>query len=550
MSKITPLIEASEYSELTSYYEENKNRPWQEWLSFDKMLDKPGKQGLVGLLTMKNNEVEKKKYVFKISQYINYLTHHEGIVMKGLNDLATYCPHFCKSVGSILCKVDPKIKKKGNPFNTEAKYPIRKEALLCEFIDKSCKFYNYIRAVDRISEDVLYSSIKQVLLAVTVAQRKKQFTHYDLHSFNVMMRRCNHNVVFLYVLDKENQFAVPTYGHYPVIIDFGFSYIQDMNDGPLWASMGHTDVGFMSDRFDWVADPKLFLVTVSGEIKEKRNSKRAQKFRRVVRNLFHPLTIDWGSGWDEGEEKGAADYVTEMLEDYNPGSTLFEDYEHYCIDLLQSLIILPLEEQDYSEIHISYKAFVKQFMKIENQISSPFYNLYILKGVVDSARHVRAAYMCQDTRLDAIRTFRRKIQDRVQEVANFCKLDSVHYEKMLCSMLMFTRCMEGVLYDVVTSRMDEKQREYEKLPLKSTEQIYAGIEVNLPDDYVYNEKTTIFILDSVKENTGILHLTPEQTNIVNEVHPLCRGTILYDIYLGVKNPRTDKRTDKRTDFAS
>ena len=62
------------------------------------------------------------------------------------------------------------------------------------------------------------------------------------------------------------QHYIPTNGHYPVIIDFGFSYINDMKDGPLWPSMAHTCVGFMSDRFDWVADPKLFLVTVSGEI--------------------------------------------------------------------------------------------------------------------------------------------------------------------------------------------------------------------------------------------------------------------------------------------
>ena len=87
-----------------------------------------------------------------------------------------------------------------------------------------------------------------------------------------------------------------------------------------------------------------------------------------------------------------------MLEDYNIGSTLFEDFDHYCIDLLQSLIILPLEEQDYSQIHKSYTAFLKEWIKIENQITSPFYNLYILKGIVDAARSVRAAYMHTSTR--------------------------------------------------------------------------------------------------------------------------------------------------------
>ena len=529
------LLDINDYSELISYYKDNKHKDWQEWLSFDILFNKPGKQGYVGLMDLKNKDDKKKKYIFKFSQYINYLINHESIVMKGLNEISLYCPHFCKSFGKILCKVDPKNLKEGNPFNTESKYSITKETLLSEYIDKSSKFYNYIRAIDRISENVLYSTIKQVLLAVTIAQKKKQFTHYDLHSFNIMMRKCNKDAVFLYVLDNENQFAIPTCGHYPVIIDFGFSYILDMEDNPLWSSLAHTDVGFMSDRFDWVADPKLFLVTVSGEIKEKRKSKRARKLRRVVKNLFYPLDIDWDSGWDKGEKQGAADYVTEMIRDYNPGSLLFNKYEHYCIDLIQSMIILPIEEQDYNDIGTSYTIFIKEWMKIENQISSPFYNLYILKGIMDAARYVRAAYMCQSTRLDSIRTFRHQVHNRIGEVTNFCKIDNLHFEKMLCSLFIFSKCVEGVLYDIITTRMNEKENEYKKLPLKSIEQIYGAIEANISDDYVYNKNTTVFIFDAFKENCNTFKIPEEYINNINKIHPMARGTYIYDLNNKINN---------------
>lgn len=529
MSKITPLSEVSGYSELLDYYKHNKDKPWQEWLEFDTVFDKPGKQGIVGLFKLKNYKGD-SKYVFKISQYINYLTVHENIVMNGLNQLSPYCPHFVKSIGNILCNVEPKSRKQGNPFDIQSKHPIQKEALLCEFIDKSCKLYNYIRAPERISENVLYSTVKQVLMAINIAQKKKNFTHYDLHSFNIMMRKCNKDVVFLYVFDEENQFAIPTYGHYPVIIDFGFSYISDMIDGPLWTSLAHTDVGFMSDRFDWVADPKLFLVTVSAEIKDKRKTKKARKFRRIVRNIFYPLNLDWYSGWDEGEEKGACDYVTEMLDDYNPGSSLFEDYEHYCIDILQSLVILPLEEQEYSDIGKSYIIFVREFLKIESQISSPFYLLYILKGIIDAARYVRAAYMDTETRISALRTFRNQVAKRVSEVANFCKLDSLHYEKMICSLFVLARCIEGVLYDVVTARMNEKEKEYKKLPLQSVDEIYGAIDANLPDDYKFTKETTVFVLNVMEENCNIYKVPENMLDKVNNMHPLARGTYLYDLY--------------------
>jgi hypothetical protein len=514
------------YNELISYYEQNKDKPWYTWLSFSELFTKPGKQGIVGLLQLKDID---HKYVFKISQYINYLVNHETIVMKGLNDISKFCPHFCKSIGTITAEIEPKVKESSNPFNVKSKYPIRTEVLLSEYIDNSCKFYNYIRS-DKIHEDVLYSTIKQVLIGISIAQKKKSFSHYDLHSFNVMMKRCNKDVVFLYALDEENQFCIPTLGHYPVIIDFGFSYISDMEDGPLWASMAHTDVGFMSDRFDWVADPKLFLVTVSEEIKNKRKTKKAKRLRRIVKNIFYPLNIDWESGWDDLEDKGALDYVLNMVKEYNTSSQLFEEYDHYCMDLIQSLIILPIEEQSYTNINKSYTAWLKEWVKIENEISNPFYNLYILKGVIDAARNARSYYMLKSTSAIAIKMFKDQIYERLGQVSKFCIPKNINFEKMLCSLLVFSRNVEGILYDVITPRMYDKQKEYNKMPLQSTEQIYGAISANIQDKYVYNKKTRVFIFDSTSETCDIFTIPEDKIMNVNDTHSMARGTFIYDMY--------------------
>tara|TARA_Y100000389_G_C17456976_1_gene518789 strand:- start:342 stop:1943 length:1602 start_codon:yes stop_codon:yes gene_type:complete len=528
---LSPLSNISGINEIVSFYEQNKDKNWDEWLSFHTSFDKPGKQGLVGLLKLKNCKSKKNKCVFKISQYINHLVQHESCIIRGLNDIASFCPHYCKFIGNITTKVDPKSRKEGNPFNIESKYPIEKDVLLCEYINNSYKFYNYIKASeDKISEDILYSTVKQVLLALSTAQKNKKFTHYDLHSFNIMMKRCNKNIVFLYVNDEENQFAVPTFGHYPIIIDFGFSYIEDLDDGPLWCSMGHTNVGFLSDRFDWVADPKLFLITVSNEIKMKRKSKKSRKLRRIVRNIFHPLNVDWESGWDEGVQYAASDHILELVSKYNPGSVLFEEYEHYCIDLLLTLIILPLEEQSYDQINMPYEIFLKEFIKIENQISSPFYNLYILKTIVDTARYVRAAYLENTTRKEAINTFKKIIGERIQDVVNFCKLSEIHFEKMLCSLLNFSRDCEGVLYDILSVRVSEKEKEYKKLPLKSCEQMYGAIEVNIPTEYTYTSDTTVVILDSLDKSCNTFKIPSEELSNVNSLHNIAKGTYIYDLY--------------------
>lgn len=517
----------SGYDLLLFHYHENKDVSWQDWLEFYTTFSKPGKQGLVGLLKAKDPDI-KAKYVYKISQYINYLVQHESCIMEGLNELIPYCPHFCKGIGTFQADINPKCRREGNPFNIEG-IKVQKDVLLCEHIDNSTKFYNYIRATDKVSEEVLYSTIKQVLLATALAQRSQQFTHYDLHSNNIMMRKCNKDVVFLYVLDEDNQFCVPTLGNFPVIIDFGFSYIKGLDDGPLWPSMGHTHVGFTSHEYDPFADPKLFLVTVSGEIKEKHGTKKAKRLRRVVRNIFGPLNIDWTNGWDKGK-KSAGDCVMELLSDYNQVSNLFREYEHHCVDIIQSLVILPLQEQDYSNIHTSYTAFLNEWVKIENQISSSYYNLYILKGVVDAARMVGAAYRDKNTREGAVVDFQRAVGDRVNSVVKFCRLNKIRFEVMLCSLLVMARGMEGILYDVVFALRNKKEKQYARMPLKSVEQIYAAIEANIEDEYVYSKNTSVVILDSINGTTDLYEVTEETANIVNSLHSIARGTYLYDLY--------------------
>ena len=534
MSKKSPLNEITGYYDMLSIYKDNKHRPYDIWLEHRETFKNSGKQGIVGILSIKDEfkvKEDNPDLIYKMSQYINYLIQHESSIMNDLNDISPYCPHFCKSIGVISCSVDAKYKKtNNNPFVIKSNHPIEKEVLLMENIEHSCKLYNYIRS-PKISEDIIFSTIKQVLMAITIAQQKKQFTHYDLHSFNIMMKKCDPDVVFLYVLDDGTQFAIPTMGHYPVIIDFGFSYIQGLEDGPLWPSMGHTDVGFMSDRFDWVADPKLFLVTVSGEIKNKRKSENSVKFRHIVKNIFNNLTIDWQSGWDKINSKGAMDYISLLLQEHNvPESIIFNKYEHYSLDLIQSLIILPLEQKDYSDMHISYRAFIKEFLKIERLIGDSFYNLYILKGIVDIARTVGPDYINQSTRENAIKYFRLAVYDRINYVANYCHPKNIHFELMLCSLLEFSRKMEGYLYKIINKTMRKKEREYKKMPLQSIEQIYGAIEVNIPDEYVYTKKTKVFVLNSIDETSDIMNIPDEYLKELNNTHTLGKGVYLYNLY--------------------
>ena len=121
--------------------------------------------------------------------------------MAGLNEIAAFCPHFCKYIGTINTKIDPKSRKVGNPFNIETKYPIEKEVLLCDYIDKSYKLYNYIKASnEKINENILYSTIKQVLLATSILLVLVSINQIYSQEFKC---DCYKDLVFLYTEIKS-----------------------------------------------------------------------------------------------------------------------------------------------------------------------------------------------------------------------------------------------------------------------------------------------------------------------------------------------------------
>jgi len=509
---------------IQKYFNKNTNKKLLEWVDFKKLF-KCGKQGISGILTIKNTNID---IVFKISKYINYLIQHEYTIMKSLQKITTYCPHFSPIIGTVICKVDPIYKKKTNPFEIQSKYHIEKELLLMEYIPNSSKFFSYIKNL-KISNSCIFSMIKQVLLAVSIAQFKKKFTHYDLHSCNIMITNCNPDLVYLYILDKDNQVCVPTLGNVPVIIDYGFSYTEDMNNNYAWASMAHTSYGFMSNQYDKFTDPKLFLVSVSDDLKKNRNNKQTSIYRRIIKNIFYNLNIDWESGWDNIKTKNASEIISKKLAKNKITSIIFTEYDDYCIDLIQSLIILPFESHSIDDLDISYVTFVSEFMKIENIITNPHYLLYILKGMVDTARTIRSDYLSTNYRQKAVLFFKKSVYERINCVCKYGNPKSIHFEKMLCSLYCLSKNIENILYKILKERNEPKKLEYSKVPLQNIEQIYAALEVNLPTHYIFSSITTITVIDSIQEKKYNVMLTNPQLQEINKLHPLVRGSYLFSI---------------------
>ena len=95
------------------------------------------------------------------------------------------------------------------------------------------------------------------------------------------------------------------------------------------------------------------------------------------------------------------------------------------------------------------------------------------------------------------------------------------------SLLCFSKNIEGILYDVVETRMKEKQSEYDTMHLQTIEQIYGAIEANIEHKYKFNKNTVVFVMNCITENCSRLQLTPEICKQVNNIHQFEKGSFLY-----------------------
>jgi hypothetical protein len=109
-------------------------------------------------------------------------------------------------------------------------------------------------------------------------------------------------------------------------------------------------------------------------------------------------------------------------------------------------------------------------------------------------------------------------------------MKGVDFEKMLCGLLCLARNIEGVFFDVMKGYMKDKNKTYNNLPLQSLEEMYAALEVNIPDTYVFNLNTKVIVFDVVKKTNTVIKLSNDEHFKINETNALSRGSIIYDLY--------------------
>jgi len=507
-----------------------KHRENNQHLSFIRKFKKEGKQGLAGLVSTqcKDSDIE-ETLVYKMSRYMNYTTNHEYHVMKSLARITPFCPYFANIRDIMTVPLSSNFREQTNPFAlADTKYTIDAEVVLMDYV-KGKNLYSLLKRQD-VDDRIIFSAMRQTLMAIMIAQRELNFTHYDLHSSNIIMTPCEDNSISLFISGEDCHYS-PTYGAVPIIIDFGFSHSNELRKKPIMSSLAHTDIGFLSHRYDAMADAKLFLISLAYESKlHRENSPYFKLFRKMVKKIFNPLKVDYTSGWDEGyTDISAIDCVNDLLDDIQPQSQMFGRYNHFSLDLIQSMIKLPLRGKKIKDLAVSFIAVDSELVKLEAEIGSSFYNLFILKKITSIAIKLRPAYEIKNKQKKVVRLFKQQVYAEIDKISKFC-MPSLNFEKLLCGLYVYSDAVEGVLYRSCKDIWKKKRVDYTMMKYQDISEICDYLDSMLPDKYKFNNETIVRVSDSNNRKFRSFILSRKDAKLLTTTNPVDRAYVMSDIY--------------------
>jgi len=516
-------VDLSVYNDTNEYLSKLSDIKLLEELKFRKIYSKTS-QGVVGLVTHTD-----KRFIFKLSKHVDFLIRHEDLTMKRLNEMKDFCPHFVGSYGIRRLPVNSDFSEStDSPFHIskEDKH-IFQDVLFIEYIKNSITLTSQI---DNLDPRRVYAIIRQVLLALEMGQQYCKFVHFDLHTDNILLSECEKNSVFLYRF-QDKSIAVPTYGVYPILIDFGFAHTDAMNGKPIYGPMNSTDAGYLTALYDPVCDPKVFLTSNTKDLKDESDT--YGYIRRWVKGLFSGLDIDWYTGWDNNDEFGAAEYITENIMEFERKhniSRVFRRNTMDCVCLLQTLTNFPFVDNGDGSIGKYYKPFIQEFNKIESEIKTDHFRCYALAQLVDAVRDSRKEASAE-AREKAVRL--QFVTEMMKVIAFYSPPSDVNYEVLINSMDNIGDTISTVYARVMKGKKKEKQEQYKKLHTRSIRDMYNFIEMNFSTPFKFDRYTVVYVWDIV-DKTYQVHrgFTEKQLRELNDSKMIHLGETIETVLSG------------------
>ncbi len=452
MRKSIVYLKQIEYNKQMSFNKSDEVARNRAWMKIEKYRDAPnfwnefkvefyskGEQAYIGLLNARKEHIS---LVLKISQFEDYTILHEYGVLCVLNKKLYWLPNIPWTYGILRYKgyVDPS-KHINFEQDENASYGPVRNGLLVEYISNIGSLTEFI---ENKPITIVLSMIKQILICIRIF-RKIECTHYDLHTENILIKKCPTNMVLQYNIDGHT-FTIDTYGYIPVIIDFGFAYVKDSSD-ILYAEMHSAYRGFMCDRFMPYTDYIRLFCSIAAILKDST-------LRDKLLNIIKSDLVNPNNCWEDTNI--TYDFISRIpLERH---LFLFEQLE--WISALQTI---PQNNNKIDEK--CFAVFTDEWKHIELRLTHIPTICYIFRYLVEL---IKTGAQTNVIKIAFIDEFTRVVNSFVPS--------DIQYDKLISSI----KDMAQYIHQVRTIYLDKREKElknsYSKLPFDEQS----------CDDYIWN----------------------------------------------------------------
>jgi hypothetical protein len=403
-------------------------------------------------------------YVFKIPKEVNTLVDHELKVSKDMEELSTYLPHFNRILEvkrSVKCYIPSKRIKIGEKMNPFSQYNCIRDVLIIEYIPSKLTLLKFITTISNFSE-CTDSLIHQLIIALLIAQQEKNFTHYDLHLENVLLRRCLERTFFWYKFIYEGAIInrlVYTNGYFPVLFDYGFAYSKGLDQTNYNNSLFFTNKGYTPFMFDDVNDFKTLMVRLA------HIQNCPQKFKKIANEKFlksNELAFELNkeTGWIKSTISSAARIVCNKLEktikaldpEYKE-NFVYSELDN-IIDLFGILIKLPIDQNNFKTQTLTdvVQIFLTEWNKIDVWFSSVVADdkLNIIKRIFETINELVEEnddkYMTRNQHEAINHSFKLKLFEIFDDFGDFVNVKNLNYGQFLSSILEISNFIEYIVF--------------------------------------------------------------------------------------------------------
>jgi len=535
-------------------------------------------QGLAGVLECKH--FQNYPVVFKTSIEIDRLIEHEFSVIEALNDLRKCCPHFVTSFNMIEFPVsrtyiytasrkndsDEELTPDMSESDSDYHSGLEDQSEDCEddewtiddvelFMDDQNYLPNNVLFLEYVSnltfeklcrysdKDLINSQVIGVLAALAIGQKFHNFTHYDLHIDNVLMRQCEPEAIFVYSIGDYN-FMVPTFGFYPVIIDMGSSYCKDLEGKLMQSTVGIYDNGLQPNTYDPINDLHHFLL--SGFYAMEQDCEEFYYISTRFLYFFRHIPVLRKNGWKKLPNeivRMSIKYINEACKDVKVNYKIirkdkfetnesreglkalpvWSDMDRDLIELLSNGIKLPwnneldkdllhyitsetisgvnnhtlTEEEMLKEaIKVAFIGFFKQFQKFDDleRFDDPNDLLYMLREIVTHVVQNWDTINSKTSKITSknlLSTFRRGIIPMFKDMPF-----GIDWMELILNCKWIISILNVLFYRFTEDHRRIIKEAYEKTPIKTPIDIIKWYKQNSTIRPVYSTSTVLYIWDT------------------------------------------------------